>query len=463
MGTVAEAARPTARRKETRTRVLDVAEAAILAKGFDATSIEEIVAGAEITKSGFFYHFRDKNELARALIERYIEEDRVILDGIFGRARELNDDPLHTLPDRAEALRRDDGRPAERTSRLHGGGRLLPGASVRRGGARAEPAGGAGLADAVPRAARAHRRTLSAARAGRSRGARRHGLHRRRGRHRDVEGSARAAGAAATRCCCSAPTSSCCSRPPDARSPADPLRRGGALGHHRPGRGGAGARRRRAGAHRAAAGRRGAERRTGAGGSRAAGGAAGGGRPRRAGRRADRGATARGRRLPPCRAARRRHGQLSGDRGRRRRAFRRGRRLRGAGARGHGGARAAARSGWSRRGGSWSTATCRRRCWRRSRGLAAAARLALVPASPGKAARLAAMLGGAERHALSQPAARRRRSAAAAFPTAARRPSALARPRRRRGGGDRRRGGGDAGRPRRTRSASRRRRSRPAA
>ena len=96
MGTAAEA-RPTARGKETRTRVLDVAEAAILAKGFEGTSIEEIVAGAAITRSGFFYHFRDKNELARALIERYIEEDRVILEGIFARARELNDDPLHAL------------------------------------------------------------------------------------------------------------------------------------------------------------------------------------------------------------------------------------------------------------------------------------------------------------------------------------------------------------------------------
>ena len=97
MGTVTDAARPTARGKETRTRVLDVAEAAVLAKGFDATSIEEIVAGAEITRSGFFYHFRDKNELARALLERYIEQDRVILDGIFARARELNDDPLHAF------------------------------------------------------------------------------------------------------------------------------------------------------------------------------------------------------------------------------------------------------------------------------------------------------------------------------------------------------------------------------
>jgi AcrR family transcriptional regulator len=97
MSQAAELPRTQGKGSQTRQRILEVAEEAILAKGFAATSIEEIVAAAEITKSGFFYHFRDKNELARALIERYIEQDRVILDGIFARARELSDDPLHTL------------------------------------------------------------------------------------------------------------------------------------------------------------------------------------------------------------------------------------------------------------------------------------------------------------------------------------------------------------------------------
>ena len=50
---------------ETRERILDVAEAAVLEKGFAATSIEEVIAAVGITKSGFFYHFRDKNELAQ--------------------------------------------------------------------------------------------------------------------------------------------------------------------------------------------------------------------------------------------------------------------------------------------------------------------------------------------------------------------------------------------------------------
>jgi TetR/AcrR family transcriptional regulator, transcriptional repressor for nem operon len=80
---------------DTRTRIMDVAQDSILAKGFDATSIEEIVAGAEITKGGFFYHFPDKNALALALIERHIGIEDAIFDDILARARELNEDPLH--------------------------------------------------------------------------------------------------------------------------------------------------------------------------------------------------------------------------------------------------------------------------------------------------------------------------------------------------------------------------------
>lgn len=86
-----------ARGSETRARIMDVAQDSVLTKGFDATSIEEIVAGAEITKSGFFYHFPDKNALAHALIERHIETEDQIFDEIFARAGELADDPLQAM------------------------------------------------------------------------------------------------------------------------------------------------------------------------------------------------------------------------------------------------------------------------------------------------------------------------------------------------------------------------------
>jgi len=81
----------------TRERLLEIAEAAVLAKGFGATSIEELIAEAGITKSGFFYHFRDKNELAHALLDRHRDHLDQLLADIFGRAGELSDDPLQYL------------------------------------------------------------------------------------------------------------------------------------------------------------------------------------------------------------------------------------------------------------------------------------------------------------------------------------------------------------------------------
>jgi TetR/AcrR family transcriptional regulator, transcriptional repressor for nem operon len=79
---------------DTRERILDAAEAAILDKGFAATSIEELIAAVGITKGGFFYHFKDKGELAKALLVRYIEREDTLFDEIFVRADALNDDPL---------------------------------------------------------------------------------------------------------------------------------------------------------------------------------------------------------------------------------------------------------------------------------------------------------------------------------------------------------------------------------
>jgi TetR/AcrR family transcriptional repressor of nem operon len=80
---------------DTHERILDVAEAAVLEKGFAATSIEELIAAVGITKSGFFYHFKDKNELAKALLVRYVKREDALFDDLFRRADELNDDPLH--------------------------------------------------------------------------------------------------------------------------------------------------------------------------------------------------------------------------------------------------------------------------------------------------------------------------------------------------------------------------------
>jgi AcrR family transcriptional regulator len=77
--------------------ILDLAEQGILAKGFASTSIDEIIFEAGISKNGFFYHFKDKNELAKALLERYVENDDAIFDDVFEKGREHSDDPLESF------------------------------------------------------------------------------------------------------------------------------------------------------------------------------------------------------------------------------------------------------------------------------------------------------------------------------------------------------------------------------
>jgi AcrR family transcriptional regulator len=80
--------------ERTRERILDFAYDAIIHKGFAGTSIDELVEAAGITKSGFFYHFKDKGDLARQLLVRFLAEDDEVMDQLTLRAQQLVDDPL---------------------------------------------------------------------------------------------------------------------------------------------------------------------------------------------------------------------------------------------------------------------------------------------------------------------------------------------------------------------------------
>ena len=82
---------------QTRERLLDAAQAAINEQGFAATSIDQIIERVGMTKGSFFYHFKTKNDLARALIERFAAADRQILTETVDRAEKLSDDPLQQL------------------------------------------------------------------------------------------------------------------------------------------------------------------------------------------------------------------------------------------------------------------------------------------------------------------------------------------------------------------------------
>lgn len=81
----------------TRTSIMDAAEALILDRGFAGTPIDDVLARAGVTKGAFFHHFGSKQELAHALIARFVELDVGNLESKMGRAEKLHRDPLQQL------------------------------------------------------------------------------------------------------------------------------------------------------------------------------------------------------------------------------------------------------------------------------------------------------------------------------------------------------------------------------
>jgi AcrR family transcriptional regulator len=107
-------AQDTDRRGEaTRRRILDLTAELAAAKGFSATSVEELTMGVGLTKSGFFYHFPSKLRLAQRLLQRLMSEDAALFEDLERTARRLHGDPLWSLLEFLDAL-------AERASAADG-------------------------------------------------------------------------------------------------------------------------------------------------------------------------------------------------------------------------------------------------------------------------------------------------------------------------------------------------------
>lgn len=83
--------------EKTRKSIMDSAEALIMEQGYSATSIDQILAGAGITKGSFFYYFPTKIDLAHALAERYAERDIQHLTTTMQAAEAATDDPARQL------------------------------------------------------------------------------------------------------------------------------------------------------------------------------------------------------------------------------------------------------------------------------------------------------------------------------------------------------------------------------
>lgn len=59
----------------TRERILRVAERLITDQGYNATSVDQVIAESSTSKGAFFHHFTSKADLANHLVARYVASD----------------------------------------------------------------------------------------------------------------------------------------------------------------------------------------------------------------------------------------------------------------------------------------------------------------------------------------------------------------------------------------------------
>lgn len=79
---------------ESKTKLLNAALSVIRAKGYAATTVDDLCHAAGVTKGSFFHHFRSKDDLARAAAAYFGET----AEGFFASA------PYHNLKDPLDRL-----------------------------------------------------------------------------------------------------------------------------------------------------------------------------------------------------------------------------------------------------------------------------------------------------------------------------------------------------------------------
>ena len=103
-----------------RTEIIDAATALFAAKGYSATSVNDILNAVGIAKGTFYHHFSSKDEVMRAVVLS-------IADRNTARADAIADDESLPTADRILAIigsQRLDGEEAELVSALHEAGNV---------------------------------------------------------------------------------------------------------------------------------------------------------------------------------------------------------------------------------------------------------------------------------------------------------------------------------------------------
>jgi TetR/AcrR family transcriptional repressor of nem operon len=78
----------------TKEKLLETAQHLMLAKGYTATSVEEICEAANFTKGSFFHYFASKEDLGKAVLDRYVNG---VFSAVHNESFLKKSDPLQRL------------------------------------------------------------------------------------------------------------------------------------------------------------------------------------------------------------------------------------------------------------------------------------------------------------------------------------------------------------------------------
>ncbi len=91
---------------ETKGNLLDAGVKLMRAKGYNATTVDDICAEAGVTKGGFFHYFASKEEMAKAALTRFQEaKDQGFQDAPFAKLA----DPLERVYGRLDYIKESVG------------------------------------------------------------------------------------------------------------------------------------------------------------------------------------------------------------------------------------------------------------------------------------------------------------------------------------------------------------------
>lgn len=82
---------------KTRLKILDETTKLVFDNGFSGTTIDHILERTNVTKGTFFYHFKNKADLARSLMKHFSDSDMKMLEDVMAGATEASTDPKEQL------------------------------------------------------------------------------------------------------------------------------------------------------------------------------------------------------------------------------------------------------------------------------------------------------------------------------------------------------------------------------